>query len=187
MPDRDRRSHGRRQWRGGGGRAASSVRSGTSRTAPWQSLPSRSSRIGYVVRWYQQLSKKQALVCQWTNTIIRARDITARESLDILPRQILGLSCLDPPLLVSFICDSGGLPQQSPIKIILFELQYWFMCNYAFLRSRRQARGTLVLHQYPTSSSNSFTGTPTKAITKLICVHCLCSIWRTQAAGHSKW
>ncbi len=38
------------------------------------------------------------------------------------------------------------------------------------LAARWQAQGPLVLRQYPTSLSNSFTWTPTKAITKPICV-----------------
>ena len=40
----------------------------------------------------------------------------------LLTGQILGHNHLDLPLLVSLICDMGGLPQRCPIKIIL-ELQ----------------------------------------------------------------
>ena len=49
----------------------------------------------------------------------------------ILPRQILGHSCVDPPLLVSLICDSRGLHQRGLIEIIL-ELQSCFMRDNIF-------------------------------------------------------
>ena len=102
-----------------------------------------------MIVWYQQLSKnEQSNVNAQTQLIPSTRHKCLWIVRFILLRQILGHSCLDPPLLVSLIRDLGGLPQRCPIKIIL-ELQEWLMRIYAFLRSQ-----PIDKHEGPSFSAN---------------------------------
>ena len=90
-------------------------------------------------------------------------------------------------LLVSLICDSGGLPQSHPFEIII-EILLMFVRDHSFWRSQ-----PIDEHEGPSFSANiqhKWTIPSQKLLPRplgswLAC--CLCSTWHTQATGCSKW